>query len=380
MFRFAPLILKSLWRHRARTLLTVSGSAAALFVFAFIESAQAGLAGLTRQHLAERTLIVFQANRYCPSSSRLPEDYSRTIAALPGVKEVVPVQVFLNNCRASLDVVLFHGLPPAKLRTARALRLLSGSWDAFEQQTDAAVVGQALARRRRLAPGQKFTLGDVTVTVVGVFSADTPAEENLLYAHLIFLQQSRGRNGLGLVTQHEVHLTEDASPEGVSREIDATFRNGPVATDTRTRGAFQASVIGDLAELIGWAGYLGYACVGLVLALVATTVMMAVQDRLQEYAVLQAIGFSDRRIFALVLAEGVLVSLAGGLLGIGLAAGWLLWHPPALATEGVTLALSASPEMLKHGLLAAIGVGLLASIGPAWQAARSDLVRALRAG
>jgi len=378
MWRFAPLVLKSLWRHRARTLLTVSGSAAALFVFAFIEAAQAGLAGLTRHRLAERTLIVFQANRYCPSSSRLPEDYSRTIAEIPGVKEVVPVQVYLNNCRASLDVVLFHGLPETKLRTARSLRLLSGSWETFEQQTDAAVVGQALAKRRRLSPGQKFTLGDLTVTVVGVFSADTPAEENLLYAHLIFLQQSRGRNAMGLVTQHEVHLTEDASPEAVARQIDASFRSGPVATDTRTRGAFQASVIGDLAELIGWAGYLGYACVGLVLALVATTVMMAVQDRLHEYAVLQVIGFSDRRIMSLVLCEGVLMSLAGGLLGIGLAMGWLWCWPPALATEGVTLALSASPSMLLRGLLTAGAVGLLAGVGPAWQAARSDIVPALR--
>ena len=45
MFRFLPYILKSLWRHRTRTLLTVSGAAVALFVFAFVGAVQEGLAG-----------------------------------------------------------------------------------------------------------------------------------------------------------------------------------------------------------------------------------------------------------------------------------------------------------------------------------------------
>ena len=73
MLRFAPYVLKSLWRHRARTLLTVSGSAVALFVFCVVESARAGLDGLTRDARNQRTLIVFQANRFCPATSRLPE-------------------------------------------------------------------------------------------------------------------------------------------------------------------------------------------------------------------------------------------------------------------------------------------------------------------
>jgi len=79
MFKFAPYVLKSLLRHRARTLLTVSGTAVALFVFAFIGAAQQGLADMTRGKQAERTLIVFQANRFCPSTSRLPQDYEDTI-------------------------------------------------------------------------------------------------------------------------------------------------------------------------------------------------------------------------------------------------------------------------------------------------------------
>src|SRR5438128_53055 len=148
--RFVPYILKCLLRHRARTLLTVSGTAAALFVFAFIGAAQQGLADMTRGKQAERTLIVFQANRFCPSTSRLPEDYADTIRKMAGVRDVVPVQVFVNNCRASLDLVLFHGLPADKLRDTRQLKILAGDRAAFDQHGDAALVGSALARRRGL--------------------------------------------------------------------------------------------------------------------------------------------------------------------------------------------------------------------------------------
>src|SRR5262249_31883454 len=153
----------------------------------------------------------------------------------------------------------------------------------------------------------KFTIGEITVTVAGVFAAGTPAEENLLYCPLRFLQQAKGRNGVGLVTQHEVQLNDDADAEAVARQIDATFRTDRVATDTKPKGVFQASVVGDLVELVGWANFLGYACVGLVLALVATTTVMAVQDRVREHAVLQAIGYSSPRVFGLVLSEGMIV-------------------------------------------------------------------------
>src|SRR5436190_12688152 len=165
MFKFAPYVLKSLWRHRARTLLTVSGSAAALFVFAFIESARAGLEELTRGARAERTLIVYQANRFCPFTSRLPEDYAGTIKKVPGVREVVPVQVFLNNCKASLDLVIFHGMPSEKLHATREIQFTAGDREAFDSRSDGALAGRALARRRGLAPGQRFTIGGISVTI-----------------------------------------------------------------------------------------------------------------------------------------------------------------------------------------------------------------------
>lgn len=379
MLKFAPYVLKSLLRHRTRTLLTVSGSAVALFVFAFIGAAQQGLIDMTRGKQAERTLIVFQANRFCPSTSRIPEDYSDSIRKLSGVKDVVPIQVYMNNCRASLDLVLFHGVPADKLNTARSLKLISGDRAQFDRDKDAALVGHVLASRRGLSPGQRFTIGEISVTVAGVFRAETSAEENLLYCHLDYLQRAKGRASLGVVTEFEVQLDDAADPEAVSRQIDSLFRSDRVLTDTKPKGIFQASVVGDLAELVGWASYLGYACLGLVLALVAATTVMAVQDRVREHAVLQAIGYSSPRVFCLVLSEGMIVSMIGGVIGVGTALVVLWWTKLAIGTEGVTVSLSPSVSLAVQGVSTSTIVGLFASILPAWRAANAEIVVALRA-
>lgn len=116
MLRLAPYILKTLWRHRSRTLLTLSGSAVALFVFCFVGAVQEGFTDLRRRQDAQGALVVFQANKFCPATSHLPQDYERQIVLIEGVQDVVPIQVFTNNCRASLDVVVFYGLPRDKVQ------------------------------------------------------------------------------------------------------------------------------------------------------------------------------------------------------------------------------------------------------------------------
>ena len=296
MFKFIPYTLKTLWRHRSRTILTVSGSAVALFVFCFVGAVQEGMNDLQRRQEAKGSLIAFQANKFCPATSHLPQDYDQQIARLDGVREVFPVQVFTNNCRASLDVVVFYGVPPEKLRKTRDFELVSGSWSDFEQHQDAAIVGRAVANRRSINVGDKFSIGELSVNVAGIYNSDDPAEENYIYSHLEFLQRGKGMNLVGTVTQIEVLLNEGVDPVAKCREIDDKFRGGPVETDTRPKGAFQAKSLGDLMQLIGMAHYLGYACVGLVLSLVATTTIMSVEDRIKEHAVLQTIGFSGPRV------------------------------------------------------------------------------------
>lgn len=371
-------VLKTLWRHRTRTLLTVTGAAVAMFVFCFVGSVQEGLQRLTTGSDANRSLIVFQENRFCPTSSRLPEDYSRKISEIRGVRDVMPIQVWTNNCRASLDIVVFNGADPNQIQKTRPVELTAGTWDAFSSQRDAAIIGRNVAQRRGLSVGDQFSIGDISVKVSGVFSSPVPSEENLIYTSLEFLQYTRGLDAAGLVTQHEVLLTDDADPEVVASEIDEALRSGPVATTTRRKGAFQASTLSDLVDLIGFAHWLGYACVGLVLSLVATTTVMSVQDRMKEYAVLQTIGVRPLRAMRLVLAESTILCLIGGTAGTLLATIALAIGGFAIGAEGATIAFRPSYSLFVTGTSVSLLVGIAAGIAPAIQAATVPIVNALQ--
>ena len=239
-------------------------------------------------------------------------------------------------------------------------------------------MGSAVARRRGVKIGDRFTIGDLSVNVVGIYDADDRSEENYIYTHLDFLQRGQGNNRVGTVTQHEILLDKDADPLAVASQIDDLFRGGSVETDTRPKSAFQAKSLGDLTQIIELTEYLGYACLGLILSLVATTTLMSVQDRIGEHAVLQTIGFSPPHVFWMIVSESLILSLMGGCLGVGVAMGILQTSQLAIGAEAVTIAVGPSIELAVGGLVLASLSGILAGVAPAWHAARAEIVPALR--
>jgi putative ABC transport system permease protein len=373
MFRFLPYIWKGMIRHRARTLMTVTGAAVGVFVFCCVGAVQQGLDRLTEGAAANQSLIVFQENRFCPTTSRLPQDYASTIAKIDGVERVIPMQVYTNNCRASLDIIVFNGVPPDELQKLESLRLIEGDWNSFASRSDAAIVGQHVARRRGLKAGQSFSIGEVTVQVVGVFESTVANEENLIFTHLDFLQRAGGTDNVGVCTLFEVVLHKGSNPDQLASTIDATLRSGSVATTTRRKGAFQASTLADLVDLIGFAHWLGYASVGLVLSLLATTALMATQDRIKEHAVLQVLGVRPTLVARFVVAESLFMCLFGGLLGTTVALMALLWGGFAIGAEGATIAFEPSLALGISGFVVSILVGVVAGLLPAIRVAMADL-------
>lgn len=377
MLKFFPYVLKNLRGYRIRTAMTVGGTAVLMFLFLFVSSIQEGMHRLLDQR--DDRLIVYQAYRFCPSSSLLPVFYEETIRSLPGVKDVLPVKVVVNNCRASLDTVLYHGVNPELLPKVRShFRFLHGSFAALKERPDAGLVGRKIAERRGLKPGQSFTVSGITVTVVGIFASERAGEESIIYTPLRLLQGSQHHEDLH-VTYLEVHPTQPGQAESLAQAIDAKIRDRfQIPTETKPQYAHYAGLMADLVDLIGMTRWLGYVCVGVVVVLVANAVIMAAQDRVKEHAVLQTIGFTGRKIFGLMLSESLLVSLLGGILGIAAGTLWLTWQPFTLSTEGVSIDFIVSPLLILWSLGMALMIGLAAGLIPAWQAGRTEIVASLR--
>ena len=310
----------------------------------------------------------------------MPEVYADAILEIDGVREVVPIQVFTNNCRASLDVVVFYGMPPEKVHEVRDFTLASGSWDAFLSQQDAAVIGSAIARRRGISAGDTFSIGEYSVRVAGVYDSENQAEENYIYTHLDYLQRGDDAKSDGLVTQFEIVLHESADPAMVQEQVDTLFAVGQVETDTRMKGAFQQKSLGDLMQMIRMSGYLGYGCVGLLLVLLMTTTLMSVQDRIKEHAVMKTLGYSQSNVFSIVLLETAIIGIIGGAIGIAAAVMAIISSGLAIGAEAVTIAFTPSLDLvLTGGVLLASG-SMVAGIIPAWVASRTSIIGALHAG
>jgi putative ABC transport system permease protein len=373
------LALKNLTRHRLRSLLTVLGVAAGMFLYASVETMQNSLAVATQVSADDTTLVVYRENRFCPSTSRLPEHYLPTIKRIPGVREVIPIQITVNNCGASLDVITFRGIPPEALKKYNPdLKVLSGSYEEFIERTDAALVGNHFALRRGLKVGDKFEAVGVTVLVAGIISSDSPQDNNVAYVHLPFLQQA-SRIGLGIVTQFNVKVKSSDLLETVADQIDETFKSDQQPTQTRPEKAFFAQTAKQMIELIGFTRWLGLGAVLAVLGLVANAVLLIVRSRVKETAILQTLGFSRKDIAVIVLFEGVLLGLIGGILGVAGAFSFFHFKAFTIGNEGLTLALTPTIEILFNGLVVSVLLGLVASIYPAWKATSRPLIQSLNA-
>jgi len=377
--RFIPLVLRQIYRRPARTFLTLAGVAVAMFLFVAVQAMQAGVRDATEATSRDTTLVVYRQSRFCPATSRLPEYYGDRISKIPGVASVTPVKIVVNNCRTSLDVVTFRGVPEERLvAEAKRFDILAGSVAQWQTRTDAALVGSVLARRRGWAIGDRFEAAGVTCYVAGILRSDQPQDENVAYVHLPFLQQSVDRK-LGLVTQFTVTVTDPQQITQVARAIDDEFQNDSAPTATSPEKSFFARAAADVVRIVAFTRWLGWGCLAAVLALIANAIILAVQDRIREHAVLQTLGYTPALVARLVVAEGLLLGIAGG--AVGAIAAWIVvrFGSFSLSTEGLSIPIRADLPTLAIGLAVSAALGLLAGVFPAVRAGRREIAGCFRA-
>jgi len=379
--RFIPLVWKQVARRPVRSMLTVLGVGTAMFLFCAVQAMQAGVKTATEAQAGETTLIVYRQNRYCPFTSRLPEYYGERIAKVPGVAAVVPIQIVVSNCRTSLDVVTFRGVPEEKMsgEFARPITVLSGSFEDWRKRTDAALLGETLAGRRGLRVGDRFDAAGVTVTVAGIIKSTRAQDQNVAYVHLPFLQRAAGAKKLGVVTQFNVKVADPNRLEEVAKAIDAEFARDPDPTSTSSEQAYVARAAQDVVRIVGFTKWLGWGCLAAVLALVGNAIGLSVQDRVREHAVLQTLGYGGGLIARLIVIEGMIVGLIGGLVGTLAAVAVVRWGHFSVSTDGMNVPVIASASVVVIGLALSAGLGIGAGLVPAWQASRREITQAFRA-
>ena len=323
--KYIPLVLRQVWRARTRSLLTIGGVAVAMFLFTAVQSMHAGVQAATEVRAGDTRLVVYRKDRYCPYSSRMPQSYEQQIRQIPGVREVVPIKIVVSNCRTSLDVVTFRGVPRDEFLggIAADFTFVAGSIGDWDRRSDAALLGEALATRRGLRVGDRFEAAGIAAYVAGVVHSPEPQDQNVAYVHLDFLQFASGGRSGGEVTQFSVRVDDPSRLDDVAAAIDDNFAAAQDPTSTSAEKAFVARAATDIIEIVGFMRWLGWGCLAAVLALVGNAIMLSVQDRVREHAILQSLGYRGAQITRLIVSEGVIMSTLGALAGCSAAAALL---------------------------------------------------------
>jgi putative ABC transport system permease protein len=248
-----------------------------------------------------------------------------------------------------------------------------------------AIVGRNTAERFQLKIGDKIPIMSPIwlrkpweFDLVGIYDGKEKGTDttSFFFRYDYFDEARKAQNwGQGQVGWYTIRVKDPAQAAAVAQAVDQEFENSPAETKTEPEGAFaQAFVnqIGNIAFII--AGILS-AVFFTILLVTGSTMSQAVRERIGELGVLKAIGFSNRQVLALVLAESCLLTVVGG--GLGLAVAWGL-TARGDPTGGMMPMFFFPVRDLLVGLGLSVALGVITGILPAQQAMRLRVADALR--
>jgi putative ABC transport system permease protein len=105
---------------------------------------------------------------------------------------------------------------------------------------------------------------------------------------------------------------------------------------------------------------------------------MAIRERFRELAILKALGYRRRELFAFILAESFGLAAAGALLGVGGAYLLFTYGNIPKMTNGMFPSFEVTPKIIGIGALVAAVMGIVASIMPSIAVARMSVVEGLK--
>ena len=377
------LMWRSTFRHPLRTGLTVGGMAVAVLAFCLLRTMVAAwysgveLASPLRLVTRNAVSLLFP----------LPLSYLTKIQALPGIKNVGYAYwfegiygdkknffpQFATSLPSYLDMYPEFIFPPdQKMALVRDRR--------------GCAAGRKLANRFGWRLGDGIVLkgtyfqGEYRFVLRAIYDGRDPnTDETQFFFHWDYLNETLKKTAPQMADQVGWYMVQVERPDlapVVSQEIDSLFKNSLAETLTETEAAFNMSFIEMTSSILLAIRVVSWVVIGVILVVLANTMAMNARERLGEYAVLKTLGFRPRHLVGLIVGESLILALVGGGLGLSLSFPVIGFFPKDVEQYFPGLFITSSTLVM--GLSAALAVGLLAALLPAWRAARVGIAEALR--
>ncbi|MGE0640824.1 MAG: ABC transporter permease [Thermoanaerobaculia bacterium] len=386
--KFWPLLWGNLKRRKARTIFTLFSILIAFVLFAYLAAVRVAfragvdVAGADRLFTTQKTAIILP----------LPKRYQEQIARVPGVSLVTNMTwfggIYQNPDKGFQGVFQAPVEPEAYLEMYPEILVSPEAKAAWLADREGVVVGRKTAERYGWKVGDRVPVQGTIYrrkdgsslwefNVVGIYEGRDPGTDTTQFLFRYDFFDEARQYGQGLVGWYVVKIEDPSKAAEVGKRIDALFANSSSETKTVTEKALAQSFadqIGDIGAIITWV----LAAVFFTMLLVAgNTMAQSVRERTNELGVLKSVGFTDRAVLGLVLAESCLLAILGG--GLGLLLGKLATGAGD-PTGGFLVAFYMPDRDLAIGIAFVLLLGFVAGTLPALAAMRLKIVDALRRG
>jgi putative ABC transport system permease protein len=379
MLRLGPLILRNVLRNRRRSILTLASIAVSLALLALLIAMYQSFFydGPATPSEAARLICRHRVSL----TQNLPASHQQKIKNVEGVAHVSAWTWFQGVYKEPKNFFARFAVDPDIIFEIRKdWELPPEQFAAFKRDRTACVIGEKIAKQYGIKVGDKVTIvGDIynvtlELTCVGIYK-HPPATECLIFQREYLTQllpkDSKERDAVGTYT---ILATSPEMVPRVAKAIDAMFENSPYPTRTESEKEFSRSFMAFLGNIKLFLAAICAAVTFTILLVSANTVAMAVRERTREIAILRTLGYTPAEILQLVLGESVVISLIGGVVGLGL--GYLL--ALGMAQSGFFGFTGMKWQTMAIVLGMAAVVGLVAALVPALIASRKNVVESLR--
>ena len=379
--KFIGLILKSARRNKRRTFLTVLSVAIAVFLFASLRAVLDGFNAGAEASSSTRIVTI----RSTSLMFSMPTSHTEEIKSTPGVQDITWANWFGGIYKDPQSFFAQLAIEPESyLRMYPEILLTPEDRKAFLEDRTGCIIGDGLAKRFDFKVGDKITLQvgipiygtqDFDFTVRAIYRSGGAAVDN---QSMLFHWKYADERSIvkGQVGWFVAQISNPDQATQVASAIDQKFANSSYETKTDTERQFQSSFVSMFGNLNLLLGSIALAVVISTLFVAGNTMAMSVRERTTEIAVMRTLGFPSSTIFLLVAGEGLLMSIVGGIVGVGLAR--VIINPEFMQAGAFIPVFGVNNMNVVAGLGLSALIGILAGVIPATMASRLKIVDALR--
>ena len=371
-------IIRNALRNKRRVVLTVLSVAMSLFLFTVLQTA---LKELSQPSVSEDSALRLIVRHRVSLANVLPVKYQSRIENMPGV-EVCSKFTWFGG--VYIDEKNFF--PQFACEADKIDRLFSEAVFDPKQMADfirdkaGCLVGIKTMDRFGWKIGDKITLKgtiwecDPELTIRAVYREGI--DETDLFFHHEYFDELTG--DMGLTGTFWIKAKNAEAIPGLMERIDRTFRNTDAETKTETERAFQLGFISMFGNIKTLIGSISLVIVFTMILVTASTMSMAIRERMREIAILKAVGFDGFQVLGLILAESFGLAMAGGF--IGCFGAWLLFSHINVyeLTNGFFIKFEVTPHILAGGMIIAAVLGVVSCAVPAYNCIRMSIVGGLK--